>query len=91
MTVIISTHHLDGVAALANKVLVLNGGRLVMYGPAEEVLAKRDELHALGLALPAVTDIMHNLADRGLSLSRNIYTIEDARREIVKLKRRQLS
>lgn len=91
MTVIISTHHLDDVAALANKVLVLNGGRLVMCGPAEEVFAKKDELHALGLALPAVTDIIHSLADRGLNISRNIYTIEDARREIVKLKRRHLS
>ncbi len=91
LTVIISTHHLDDVAALANKVLVLNGGQLVMYGPVEEVLATRGELHALGLGLPAVTDIMHSLADRGLSLSRNIYTIEDARREIVKLRRRQRS
>jgi energy-coupling factor transport system ATP-binding protein len=91
LTVIISTHHLDDVAALANKVLVLNDGHLVMFGPVEEVFARRDELHALGLALPAVTDIMHNLADKGLNLSRNIYSIEDARREIVTLKRRQMA
>lgn len=91
LTVVISTHYLDDVAALADKVLVLNKGHLVLFGPAEEVFARRDELHALGLALPAVTGIIHNLADKGLNLSRNIYTIEDARREIVKLKRRQMA
>lgn len=88
LTIIIATHHLNEAAVLAQVVLVLNRGVLVMSGPPGAVFADRNKLHGLGLTLPTVTDIMHSLADKGLPLSRDIYTLEEARREINKLARR---
>ncbi len=82
LTVIIATHHLDEAAALAESVLVLEGGRGVMAGPAEEIFSRRQELYAAGLALPPVTEIMVDLAECGLPVNTAVFTLEDARREI---------
>jgi energy-coupling factor transport system ATP-binding protein len=87
LTVLVSTHHLDEIAALAENVLVLNRGRLIMFGKTEEVLTRRDELRALGLALPQVTEIMFELAAGGLPVSSNCYSLAAARDELKKLKR----
>ena len=86
MTLLIATHHFDEAAALAEEVLVLSEGELVMKGLKSEVFSKRRVLESLGLALPAVTLIMHELQAAGLTLSTDIYTLSEARREINKLK-----
>lgn len=91
LTVVISTHHLNEAAALANRVLVLKQGKLVMSGLATDVFGKREELYELGLALPPVTEIMHGLADKGLPVKTAVYTLQEARREIRDLKRRYKS
>ncbi len=89
LSVLVCTHHLDEAAAFANTVLVLQGGKVILSGPAEEVFAKRDQLYNLGLALPAVTEIMYGLVEKKLPVRTNIYTIDEARKEINKLKGRQ--
>ncbi|MFO7952318.1 MAG: energy-coupling factor transporter ATPase [Bacillota bacterium] len=89
LSIIISTHHLDEIASLANQVLVLENGRLVMDGFAEEIFTRRDELTKLGLALPPVTEIMHNLHRKGFSVNRATFTLAEARREINDLMRRR--
>lgn len=88
LTVIISTHHLDEVAALADRIIVLQHGRLVLDGMAKEILNRRQQLDDLGLALPAVTEILYDLAERGLPVRTDIFTLAGARAEINKLKGR---
>ncbi len=89
LTILICTHHLDEAAALAETVFVLKQGRLVLNGPTSEIFSKREQLHKLGLGLPAVTEIMYWLAEEGLDVRTDIYTLEGARQEINKLKGRQ--
>jgi energy-coupling factor transport system ATP-binding protein len=89
LTVLISTHHLDEVAVLADQVLVLHRGKLVLSGSAEEIFSRRKRLAELGLALPAVTEIMHSLAAEGLPVKTDIYDLEGARQEINRLKGRR--
>jgi len=87
ITVLVSTHHLDEIAALADNLVVLNEGRLKMAGEAKEILARRTELQDLGLALPQVTEIIDELAVRGLPVSTDIYSLSAACKEIIRLKR----
>jgi energy-coupling factor transport system ATP-binding protein len=87
MTVLVSTHHLDEIAALADQLVVLNGGRLEMAGKAKVILARRAELRNLGLALPQVTEIIDGLAARGLPVCTDIYSLSAASDEIIRLKR----
>ncbi len=90
LTVIVSTHHLNEAAALADRAVVLSSGRLVLQGPAKEVFGARDKLAQVGLALPPVTEIMDALAEEGFPVSKDIYTLEKARQEIAGLKGRFL-
>ena len=43
---------------------------------------KRQELEEVGLAAPQVTYIMHDLKEKGLPVSANVTTVEEAAREI---------
>ncbi len=88
LTIIISTHHLDEAAVLADRVLVLKQGRLVMFGSADYIFAQRKRLNELGLALPQVTEIMHSLVEKGLPVSTEVYTLKQAKSEIKNIKRR---
>lgn len=82
LTVLVVTHHLEHIAALADHCLVLGGGRLVMAGRPEEIFSRGEELHRLGLALPPVTALMHSLVERGAPVNGAVFSLEQARREI---------
>jgi energy-coupling factor transport system ATP-binding protein len=87
LTLIISTHHLEEIAAFTDKVLVLNRGKLLFCGKTEQILCnKRQELINIGLALPEVTEIMCQLQAEGLPVNACCYSLAAARQEINKLK-----
>jgi len=85
LTVIVSTHHLDDAADLADRVIVLKQGRVVMSGLTADVFARHTEIEELGLELPAVTEIMCGLAEVGLPVRTDIFNLAGAREEIKKL------
>lgn len=87
LTVLVSTHHLDEIVALADRVLVLDHGRLILSGPVDAVFARRKELNDLGLALPEITELMLALSAGGLPVATAIYSLAAARAELNKLKR----
>lgn len=89
LTVIVSTHHLDEAAALADRVIVLQRGKLVMSGSAKEIFSRREEINNLGLALPEVTEIMFALSEKGLQVKTDIFTLSGAREEINRVKGRE--
>lgn len=64
--VFLVSHNMDDIARMADKVLVMDGGRLVMDGTPEEVFSRGDELRKMGLALPSSLDIVERLRARGL-------------------------
>jgi len=82
ITVVLITHSMDEAAALAKRVVVLDRGRVVMDGPAREVFTRADELTAIGLGVPAVTDLVRRLRARGLPVRENVLTVDEAREAI---------
>lgn len=60
ITVLIITHNMDE-AVRADRVVVIDDGRAVMDAPPREVFARTDELDALGLAVPQVTELAARL------------------------------
>lgn len=87
LTLFIATHHLDETVAFADRVLVLQGGKMAMTGGTAEVFARKNELISLGLELPPVTAIMFDLAEKGVPVKTAVFTLEEARREINKCRR----
>ncbi|MGI6722305.1 MAG: energy-coupling factor transporter ATPase [Anaerovoracaceae bacterium] len=80
--IIFVSHNMDDIARLADKVLVMDSGKLVMNGTPAEVFAREDELREIGLSIPEVTATMRRLADKGFDVDRNTFTIDKAEEEL---------
>ena len=62
MTVIVAEHDVEALASFADRIVVLHEGRIVREGAPAEVFGAVDELRALGLRSPQVTELAHGLA-----------------------------
>ena len=61
MTLLIAEHETEALAEHADRIVVLDRGRIVMDGPPAVVLARVDELAALGIRAPQVAVFAHAL------------------------------
>ncbi len=84
-TVILVSHSMEDVAKICKRVLVMNKGSLAMYGTVDEVYSRSDELKAMGLNVPEITDIFLKLKARGIDCRTNIYTVEQGMAELKRL------
>lgn len=83
-TIIIVSHSMEDVAAFANRVCVMRGGRIVMEGTVDEVFSRYDELRQMRLTVPKITDVFHTLRARGFAVDTNVYTVEQARDAVLR-------
>lgn len=77
-TVIFISHNMDDVASVADRVVVMNGGKIALNGTVDEVYSQGEKLFSLGLDVPDITQIFLKLRDEGFDVPQNIYTVEDA-------------
>ena len=83
MTVILVSHSMEDVAKYVDRIIVMNKGEVLMDQIPKEVFKRYKELEEVGLAAPQVTYIMHALKDKGMPVSADATTIEEARLEIL--------
>ena len=84
ITVILVSHSMEDVAEYVDRIIVMNGGKIMYDDIPREVFKYYKELEEVGLAAPQVTYIMHALKGKGLDVDMNVTTIEEATREILK-------
>ena len=84
-TVLLVSHSMEDVARHAHKVLVINDSKLFAFGTVNEVFARTEELTAMGLSVPQVTKIFTELKRRGFDVADNIFTVEQAKTELLRL------
>jgi energy-coupling factor transport system ATP-binding protein len=65
-TILIAEHNLDEVAGLVDRVFVMQQGQLVLNGTPQDVFGRPEQLHALGLAAPAATELAYALQTQGI-------------------------
>lgn len=82
MTILLVSHNMGDIAELADRVLVMNRGRLVMNGTPAEVFSRGEPLWEMGLGLPPATEFMERLKDRMPGIDAAQLSIEDAAKEI---------
>ncbi len=85
VTVIIVSHNMEDMAIFCDKIAVMSNGRNVMYGDRDEIFSRRDELLAVDLGVPLITDTVHELSALGIEVPDNIYTVERAKECILSL------
>lgn len=83
-TVIIVSHSMEDVASVADRIIVLNKGRVAFNDTVEEVFSHEKELREMGLNIPQITKIFSELRSFGFNLSGNVYTVDDAAEEILR-------
>ena len=77
-SVLIIPHSMSDVARYAKRVLVMNDSRLVMDGSVNEVFGRADELHAMGLTVPQMTEVFLKLREKGFAVPIDVYTADRA-------------
>ncbi len=85
LTVILVSHSMEDVAKLADRILVMNGGRVEMFDTPEKIFKQGERLTQIGLNVPQITKITDRLRAQGVPLSAGIYTIEDAISQLEKI------
>ena len=76
ITVVLITHYMEE-AVLADRVLVMEEGRILIQGTPREVFSRVDELRGVELDVPQPTELCHELRMQGVPLPEGILTAEE--------------
>ena len=83
ITVVLITHHMNEAEA-ADRVLVMDGGRLAMDGTPKEVFAQVDALRSMGLTTPDTVDLLNRLRENDWDVPLDALTVEECADTIMK-------
>ncbi len=85
-TVIIISHSMEDMAQMADKLLVLSKGEVVMFDKTENIFARGAELREIGLNVPIVTRVFDELRRKGMDVPSDVYTVSRAVEVLKELK-----
>lgn len=83
LTVILVSHSMEDIARYADRLVVMNSGKVMYNDTPKNVFAHYQELEKVGLAAPQVTYIMHDLKMKGFPVGVTATTVEEAADEIM--------
>ncbi len=82
ITVVIVSHNMEDMADLADRIVVLRDGQIILDGAPKEVFSHIRELEEVSLSVPEVTYLMEDLKTRGYPVDTVATTLDEAKREI---------
>jgi len=88
-TIVMVSHSMDDVASLAERVIVMNHGQIVMDGVPRDVFSRGEELREIGLDVPQAVQLAEKLRERGYAIPQGVYRAEEIRAEIEKIVRKE--
>lgn len=77
-TVLLVSHSMEDIARVADRIIVMNNSRLVMFDKTKEVFSHGRELEKIGLKVPQITRIMLELKEKGYDVPDGILTVDEA-------------
>ncbi len=84
-TVLVVSHSMEDISKIATKVLVMNESKLAYYDTVDAVFSHAEELRSMGLNIPQITRLFLELKERGYNVNTDIYTLEKAADEIMRV------
>ncbi|MDT8715845.1 energy-coupling factor transporter ATPase [Clostridium sp. 19966] len=85
ITIILITHYMEE-AVEADRILVMDEGRIVSEGTPREVFSKVETMKKIGLDVPQVTELAFKLKKQGIDISTDILTVSELVNELCRLK-----
>ncbi|BCN32732.1 energy-coupling factor transporter ATPase [Anaeromicropila herbilytica] len=86
VTVILITHYMEEVIH-ADKVIVMDSGKIVLEGTPREIFSKVEKLKRYSLDVPQVTELAYELKQEGLDIPNAILTVDELVEALLKLER----
>lgn len=83
MTVILVSHSMEDIAKYADRIIVMNKGKILYNDTPKQVFSHYQELEKIGLAAPQVTYIMHDIREARFDVGVTATTVEEAADEIM--------
>ncbi|GAW90878.1 energy-coupling factor transporter ATPase [Calderihabitans maritimus] len=87
ITVVLVSHSMEDIARLTQRIIVMYRGRIVMQGTPRQIFRQSEQLRDYGLDVPLVTELMLKLKTKGYQVKEDIFTVEEAEKELVRLLR----
>jgi energy-coupling factor transport system ATP-binding protein len=87
ITIILVSHSMEDMARLVDKLIVMHKGQIALQGDPREVFSQPQILKQIGLGIPQITELMHELRSRGMNVRTDLLTVEESKQEILKLLR----
>ncbi len=88
ITIILITHYMEEII-YANKVFVMDKGKIAMEGTPKEIFSQVEKLKSLRLDVPQVTLLAHELRESGLAIPAGILTCEELVASLSAIRRRK--
>ena len=85
-TIIFVTHSMEYAALLAQRIVVMDHGRILMDGTPQQIFSRSEELLRAGLDVPQVTRVFLELKKRGVPVDPAVYTVSQAAEALRRLK-----
>ncbi|MFV0440992.1 MAG: energy-coupling factor transporter ATPase [Lachnospirales bacterium] len=90
ITIILVSHSMDDVSEIADKVIVMDKGTVVIYDEMKKVFSQKEKLKEIDLDIPEATKLLSALKNNGFDVDVNIYdlqsTVDEILSKIVKVK-----
>ncbi len=84
LTIILVSHSMEDVANYADRVLVMDDGKLLLDGEVGYVFHQIETLNSVGLAPPQISYIIRDLNEKGFDINPEITRVEDFKEELLK-------
>lgn len=88
MTIILVSHSMEDIASVADRIVVMADGEIKMDDTPAEIFTHPELLKSMGLDVPQVCSVLEKLRENGINISDKIYTVTDAKNEILRLLKR---
>lgn len=88
-TVLLVSHSMEDIARVADRIMVMNSSKLVMFDETKKIFSHSRELEKYGLRVPQITKIMLKLKEKGYDVSDGVLTVDSALSQIYSLLNRE--
>ena len=85
ITIVLITHYMDE-AAQADRVIVMDNGKIMLEGKPREVFSNVKQMKDIGLDVPQVTELCYELKNYGINIDTNILNVDEMVNALCQLK-----
>ena len=85
ITIILVSHSMEDIARFADRIVVMHEGCVIMDDSVGQVFKNAGQLADTGLDIPQITKILNGIRALGYDVKEDIFTVEEAAEELIKI------